>query len=96
MKGIDYNTNERFFQFEVGDLIYHTRAEEYFIVISDPYYPREGKDWIESGLIRRDVLRIMNMQTSHMGKLGMSACELCGRLENESNDTRNNSKNTSH
>ena len=89
-------TEEKFFQFKTGDLIYHMRAEEYFIVISEPYYPEPGKDWLESGLIRRDVLRILNMQTSHMGKLGMSACEICERIENESNENRLNSKDTSN
>lgn len=88
MKETKVDTN-KIYKFETGDLIYHVRAEEYFIVISDPYYPKQGIDWLESGLIRRDVIRVMNMQTSHMGQMGFNACELCGRIENESNKRRN-------
>ena len=75
MEVINYYGN-KLYQFKTGDLVYHTRAEEYFIILSEPYSP-DSDDLIESGLVRRDVLRLKTMQTSHMGSMGFNACKLC-------------------
>lgn len=95
MEEINYHGN-KIYQFKTGDLVYHMRAEEYFIILSDPYCP-DSPDILASGLLRRDVLRLKTMLTSHMGSIGFNACKLCARAEgeeNESNETWRNSKNT--
>lgn len=95
MEEINYH-GDKIHQFKTGDLVYHLRAEEYFVILSDPYCP-DTSDVISSGLLRRDVLRLKTMLTSHMGSIGFNACKLCARVEgeeNESNKNRHNSKDT--
>ena len=79
MEEINYH-GDKIYQFKTGDLVYHLRAEEYFIILSEPYYP-SSDNIIESGLIRRDVLRLKSMETSHMGSMGFNACKLCAESD---------------